>query len=158
MLGGEGDVESLDPVVEDLPAPDPPSPPLTFLTSPPQPPAKDPEAIYAPYTDDPEAGYEPGIMLQTQRRMMDEQDEHLDMLSHSINRQHHISLQINDELDVHTGLLEELDTDLDETESRMTSARRRLDRVAKGAKENGSTVAIAVLILVLLVLIIVFKT
>lgn len=59
----------------------------------------------------------------------------------------------------------------------MTSARRRLDRVAKGAKENGqplsvmfrtfcsfdmpytgSTVAIAVLILVLLILIIVLKT
>jgi hypothetical protein len=94
-------------------------------------------------------------MLQTQRRMIDgmrelalhftylifvsilEQDEQLDRLSHSINRQHHISLQINDELDVHAGLLEELDTDLNRTESRMTTARRRLDRVAKGAKENG---------------------
>lgn len=67
-----------------------------------------------------------------------EQDQHLDRLSHSINRQHHISLQIGDELDVHTGLLEELDTDLDLTESRLSSARRGLDRVAKGAKENGS--------------------
>lgn len=99
-------------------------------------------------------------------------------MSHSINRQHHISLQINDELDIHTGLLEELDTDLDRTGSRLTGARRRLDRVAKGAKENGqyftfgfkystifsfhimsgSTMAIAILILVLLILIIVFKT
>jgi syntaxin 8 len=107
-----------------------------------------------------------------------EQDEHLDRLSHSISRQHHISLQINDELDVHAGLLEELDTDLERTETMMTSARRRLDRVAKGAKDNGqllsvifmtrvvdleynyagSTVAIAALILVLLILIIVFKT
>jgi syntaxin 8 len=155
LLGGEGKVESLDPVVEELSAP---SPPPVIPTPPPQPPAKDAEPFYTPYTDDPEAGYEPGIMLQTQRRMIDEQDEQLDRLSHSINRQHHISLQINDELDVHAGLLEELDTDLDRTESRMTIARRRLDRVAKGAKENGSTVTIGVLILVLLILIIIFKT
>jgi len=137
-----------------------PSPPSSLAPTPPlKPPAKDPEPIYSPYTDDPEAGYhEDGIMLQTQRRMMDEQDNHLDMLSHSITRQHHISLQINDELDVHTGLLEELDTELDRTGSRLTGARRRLDQVARGAKNNGSTVAIGLLIFVLLILIIIFKT
>ncbi|KAF8066793.1 syntaxin-like protein [Lyophyllum atratum] len=137
-----------------------PSPPSSLApTPPPKPPAKDTEPVYSPYTDDPEAGYhESGIMLQTQRRMMDEQDEQLDRLSHSINRQHHISLQINDELDVHTGLLEELDTELDRTESRLTGARRRLDKVARGAKNNGSTVTIGLLIFVLLILIIIFKT
>jgi len=124
-----------------------------------QPPVRDSEPIYAPYTDDPEAAYPPPEeMLQTQRQMMDEQDVHLDRLSQSINRQRDLSLQINDELDVHTGLLEDLDHELDHTGSRLTGARRRLDRVAKGAKENGSTVMIAVLILVLLILIIVFKT
>ncbi|KAF8234513.1 hypothetical protein L208DRAFT_828805 [Tricholoma matsutake] len=156
MLGEKGNIQSLAPASED-PVGSSPSP-LTVPTLPLQPPAKDSEPFYAPYTDDPEAGYGPGIMLQTQRRMIDEQDEQLDRLSHSISRQHHISLQINDELDVHTGLLEELDTELDRTESRMSSARRRLDQVAKGAKENGSIVAIAALILVLLILIIVFKT
>jgi len=69
-----------------------------------------------------------------------------------------MSLQINDELDVHHGLLEELDTDLDRTESRLGNARRKLDRVAKGAKNNVSTVTIGLLILVLLILIIIFKT
>lgn len=77
---------------------------------------------------------------------------------------------------MHTGLLEELDTELDTTHSRLSGARRRLDRVAKGARENGaciptgfvkaavvdttigSTVTIGLLILVLLILIIVFKT
>jgi syntaxin 8 len=67
-------------------------------------------------------------------------------------------LQINDELDVHTGLLGELDTELDGTQARMAGARRRLARVARGAKENGSTVTIGLLILVLLILIVVFKT
>lgn len=69
--------------------------------------------------------------------MMSDQDVHLDSLSQSINRQHDLSLQINDELDVHTGLLEGLDGDLNHTEGRLGGARRRLDRVAKGAKENG---------------------
>lgn len=44
--------------------------PPTSVT-PPTPPAKDTEPVYSRYTDDPEAAYdEPGIMLQTQQRMM----------------------------------------------------------------------------------------
>jgi hypothetical protein len=66
-----------------------------------------------------------------------EQDQHLDHLSHSINRQHHISLQINDELDVHHGLLQDLDADIDRTQSRLGKARKKLDRVARGVKNNG---------------------
>lgn len=66
-----------------------------------------------------------------------EQDQHLDHLSHSINRQHHISLQINDELDVHHGLLQDLDTDIDRTQNRLGKARKKLDRVARGVKNNG---------------------
>ena len=73
-----------------------------------------------------------------QQQIMDNQDVHLDELSRSITRQRDISLQINDELDVHTGLLEGLDHDLDRTDSRLTGARRRLDKVARGARENGA--------------------
>ncbi|KAJ7905026.1 syntaxin-like protein [Mycena leptocephala] len=144
MMGhGEDDgVESLEPV----------RPPAKLIPSPPA------EPVYTPYTDDPEAAYEPDAMLQTQQQMMAQQDSQLDLLSHSINRQRDISLQINDELDVHTGLLEELDTDFNRTETLLSGARRRLDRVAKGAKNNGSTVTIGALILLLLILIIVFKT
>ncbi|KAJ6600812.1 hypothetical protein B0H10DRAFT_1958660 [Mycena sp. CBHHK59/15] len=144
MLGAREDdgVESLDPE----------RPPPTLMPSTPA------EPVYTPYTDDPEAAYEPEALLQTQRQLMNQQDTHLDLLSHSINRQRDISLHINDELDVHTGLLEELSTDLDHTDTVLTGARRRLDRVAQGAKNNGSAVTIGALILVLLILIIVFKT
>ena len=110
-------------------------------------------AVYVPYTDDPaEEPSDPNMMLQVQRQMMDgplilfcinvfgspaaEQDDHLDRLSQSINRQHHISLQMNDELDVHAGLLEQLDTDLDNTDARLRGARRRLDWFAKAARDN----------------------
>jgi len=118
---------------------------------------------FAPYTDDPERGVgveppEPATMLQTQRLVMDEQDQHLDLLSHSINRQHHISLQINEELDVHSSLLQELDTQFDRTEGRLGRARKNLDKVARGVKNNGSVVAIGLLIFVLLILIVRFKT
>ena len=65
-----------------------------------------------------------------------DQDQHLDNLSHSINRQHHISLQINEELDVHHGLLTELDAEVDATQSRLGRARQKLDHVALGVKNN----------------------
>jgi len=136
-----------------------PIPASVSLSTPPLP-ERDlsPEATYEPYTDDPfPEPDENGLLLQ-QRQMMDEQDVHLDHLSSSISRQHHISLQIGDELEVHTGLLDALDTELDGTGSRMSNARRKLERVARGAKQNGSTVTIALLILILLILIVVFKT
>lgn len=113
---------------------------------------------FTPYTDDPEAGRDPVSVLQEQQRLMDDQDVHLDTLSRSITRQHDLSMQINDELEVHTGLLEELDHDLDDTGIRLGRARQRLGRVANGAKEHGSALTIGLLILVLLILIIVFKT
>jgi len=116
------------------------------------------EHDFTPYSDDPEAGQDPTFLLQEQRRLMDGQDVHLDTLSRSITRQRDLSMQINDELDVHTGLLEELDHDLDNTGNRLNRAGQRLGRVAKGAKEHGSGLMIALLILVLLILIIVFKT
>jgi len=58
-------------------------------------------------------------------------------------------LQINDELDVHHGLLQELDTDIDRTDSRLRKARRKLDVVAKGVKENGALVGHLILYCVL---------
>ncbi|KAH9991961.1 hypothetical protein BJV74DRAFT_771833 [Russula compacta] len=114
--------------------------------------------VFTPYTDDPEAGRDPVFVLQEQQRLMDDQDTHLDSLSRSITRQRDLSMQINDELEVHTGLLEELDHDLDHTGNHLGRARQRLGRVASGAKEHGSALTIGLLILVLLILIIVFKT
>ncbi|KZV76771.1 hypothetical protein PENSPDRAFT_569119 [Peniophora sp. CONT] len=116
------------------------------------------EPIYTPYADDPEAGPEPGVLLQEQQRLMDDQDMRLDTLAQSIGRQRDISLRINDEIGTHQGLLEELDHDLDTTSNNLGRARRQLGTFAQKAKANGSTLTIAGLIFVLLILIIVFKT
>ncbi|KAG1901530.1 uncharacterized protein F5891DRAFT_1028415 [Suillus fuscotomentosus] len=126
-----------------IPPPMPPSPPPLAERVP------SPETTYEPYTDDPSPDSDENGILMQQRQIMDAQDAHLDHLSSSIGRQHHISLQIGDELE---------DTELDGTGARMSNARRKLERVAQGAKRNGSTVTIALLILILLILIVVFKT
>jgi len=154
MLGPDADANGITVLERPIQEPSLPSSPPRA----PSPPT--PGDTFTPYTDDPDAsGHESNeMMLQSQQRVMDEQDDRLDHLSQSISRQHHISLQINDELDTHTGLLEGLDYDLDRTQNRMGNARRRLERVARGAKANSSSVTIALLILILLLLIIIFKT
>ncbi|GMK56488.1 hypothetical protein CspeluHIS016_0303280 [Cutaneotrichosporon spelunceum] len=109
--------------------------------------------------DDDEGGEggERGILDQ-QQVMMNDQDERLTLLSHSINRQNDLSVQIGDELDRHHELLEDTDAAMDRTAARLQRARRRLDTVADGARQHGSTITIVLLILVLLMLIIIFKT
>ncbi|KAK0444209.1 uncharacterized protein EV420DRAFT_1622763 [Desarmillaria tabescens] len=116
---------------------------------PPPTPSKSQEQVYTPYTDDPDPDLEAGILLQEQRRL-------IDGMSSSLQRD--VSLQINSELNTHTELLDGLDEDLDTTHSRLSTARRSLERVSQGVKGNGSTVTIGVLIFVLLVLIVIFKT
>jgi len=155
-----GEDEAVKAGLDGIPLPDVPSP--TLPPTPIRKPSLEPDVeVLEPYRDEPRESSPPvdegGILLQ-QRDIIQDQDKRLDHLSSSIYRQHHISLQINDELEVHTGLLDVLDTELDGMDTRMAGARRRLARVARGARENGSTVTIALLILVLLVLIVVFKT
>ena len=55
-----------------------------------------------------------------------------------------MSLQINEELDVHSNLLEELDTQLDRTEGRLGTARKALDKVARGVKSNGPSLFVVI--------------
>lgn len=108
------------------------------------------------FRDDPEQTNDD--MFMQQKQIMQDQDTQLDVLSQSIGRQHHLSLQINDELGEQAGLLDGLDEDLDRTGVRLQRAHRTLDRVSRGARENCSTVTIGVVIFVLLLLIVIFKT
>lgn len=76
--------------------------------------------------------------LQLHQRVIDEQDESLDRLSASIRTQRELSIQIGDELDDHVRLLDDVDELVDRHQTRLTRARRRLDRFAETAKENGN--------------------
>jgi syntaxin 8 len=64
------------------------------------------------------------------------QDNQLDSLSASIGRQHHLSLQMNAELETHAELLDEMDHAVESTGARLNRASRRLDRVARSLKEH----------------------
>ena len=91
-------------------------------------------------------------MLQDQQEMIDgefqevfgrrgadpvDQDERLNLLSHSIGRQKDLSMQIGSELDIHHDLLQDTDAAMDRTAARLGKARRRLDKVADDAKQYG---------------------
>jgi syntaxin 8 len=76
-------------------------------------------------------------LLANQQQIMQDQDESLDRLSDSIGRQRELSIQIGDELDSQTGLLDDLDMMVDRSRSRLDGAKKRLNRFTRKAKENG---------------------
>jgi hypothetical protein len=78
-------------------------------------------------------------MVTQQQSLMEDQDERLNHLSTSINRQNQLSMQIGDELDVHHQLLEDTDGAMDRTAASLGRARKRLDKVADEAKQYGTS-------------------
>nr|ODN91558.1 syntaxin 8 [Cryptococcus depauperatus CBS 7855] len=106
-----------------------------FSVEPPTPPM-----VSGPFRDDPfedPSPLDPHELLSQQQMMMNDQDERLNLLSHSIGRQNDLSIQIGSELDIHHELLEETDSAMDHTAASLGRARRRLDRVAGEAKRHG---------------------
>lgn len=104
----------------------------------------------SPYRDDPaqkqsnpyviedeDDGRNNAELLQSQRQQISNQDDQLDHLSASIGRQHHLSLQMNEELETHASLLDEMDRDVENTGARLGRASRRLDQFTKSLKEHG---------------------
>jgi hypothetical protein len=81
-------------------------------------------------------------MVTQQQSLMEDQDERLNHLSTSINRQNQLSMQIGDELDVHHQLLEDTDGAMDRTAASLGRARKRLDKVADEAKQYGTSLGL----------------
>lgn len=93
-----------------------------------------------PYTiEDEEDGRSNAELLKSQQQQMASQDNQLDHLSASIGRQHHLSLQMNEELDIHASLLDEMDRDVENTGARLGRASRRLDQFTNSLKEHGES-------------------
>lgn len=74
-----------------------------------------------------------------QQQHWDDQDQHLDALSASLNRQHEMSLQMNEELDLHQELLEEFDGDTNRTGLRLGGASNQMDRLRNSLKDHGES-------------------
>lgn len=86
-----------------------------------------------------------------------EQDEQLDHLGESIGRQHQLSIQIGDELEGQVALLDDVDEHTERHTTRLESAKRRLNKFRRNARESWSLMTIVGLVIVLMILIVILK-
>ncbi|CAO1620339.1 unnamed protein product [Sympodiomycopsis kandeliae] len=111
-----------------------------------------------PYRDNVESDQEDNQeIFDSQQQMFTSQDRQLDTLSQSIGRQHHLSLQMNEELELQSDLLDNLDDDVERSGLRLGKASDQLERVKRGLKDHASLFSLFMLIMLLIALIIVFK-
>ncbi len=97
-----------------------------------------PQADRTHYHDDVEDDNEANErLLSSQKQQIDSQDDQLDRLGLSISRQHHLSLQMNEELEEQSELLGELESGVDNTALRLGRASNQLERVRRVTKEHG---------------------
>mmetsp|Transcript_24706 Transcript_24706/g.84508 ORF Transcript_24706/g.84508 Transcript_24706/m.84508 type:complete len:228 (-) Transcript_24706:19-702(-) len=101
------------------------------------------------------AGRDERGLLAMQREMMDEQDEEIDELSRLVSSTKNIALTVNEELDLHNRLLDDLEDDVDHTYARLRKGIKLAKRVARKAG-NCSYLACIVLLVVGLVVLILF--
>ncbi|PIN15864.1 SNARE protein TLG1/Syntaxin 6 [Handroanthus impetiginosus] len=99
-------------------------------------------------------------IVGVQGQIMKEQDEDLEKLEQTVTSTKHIALAINEELDLHTRLIVELDQDVEVTESRLQQVQRRLAILNKRTKGGcsclclvSSVIGIVILIAVIYMLI-----
>ncbi|EGW34348.1 uncharacterized protein SPAPADRAFT_59756 [Spathaspora passalidarum NRRL Y-27907] len=96
------------------------------------------------------------LFAQHQQTLM-RQDQDLDVLHSSIKNQHSMGLTINQELDDHIILLNDLEAGVDTAQDRMTRASARLHNFTTKARENGSLVTICILTVILILLLVVLN-
>ncbi|KAJ7960149.1 Syntaxin-51 [Quillaja saponaria] len=69
-----------------------------------------------------------------QRQVMKEQDEGLEKLEETVTSTKHIALAVNEELDLHTRLIDDLDQHVDVTDSRLQRVQKNLAILNKRTK------------------------
>ena len=95
------------------------------------------------------AGLDSRGILQLQKQALRSQDDEIAELGKAVRNTKHVALAINEEVDLHQHLLDDLDTSVDNTQSYMKFARRKLEQVSR---KSGSCKFILVMILLVVVL------
>ncbi|KAH7286461.1 hypothetical protein KP509_32G008200 [Ceratopteris richardii] len=90
-----------------------------------------------------------------QQQIMREQDEDLLKLEETVTSTKHIALAVNEELDLHTKLLDNLDEDADRTNTRLKNMQRRLGDLSKKASSGCSVMCLVLMVLVIVILVLV---
>lgn len=96
------------------------------------------------------------LFAQHQQQLL-EQDQNLDALHSSVRTQHTMGLTINDELDEHLIILNDLERGVDGSYSGLRRATRGINDFRRKARENGSLTTIIVLTVILILLLVVLN-
>nr|TKS09799.1 syntaxin-52-like [Populus alba] len=88
-----------------------------------------------------------------QQQIMKEQDEGLEKLEETVTSAKHIALAVNEELTLHTKLLDGLDEHVDVTNSRLQTVQRKLALLNKRTKGGCSCLVLPVIAIVILIVI-----
>lgn len=87
-----------------------------------------------------------------------EQDDALEDLSSAAERAKQVSMAVNEELDLHTKLLDDLEGDVEDTRGRLTSATRAVKRMMRrGSNCRAAMIAILVMTICMLLLLLIIK-
>ncbi|KAJ6408424.1 hypothetical protein OIU84_011689 [Salix udensis] len=89
-----------------------------------------------------------------QRQIMKEQDEGLEKLEETVTSTKHIALAVNEELTLHTKLLDDLDEHVDVTNSSLQTVQRKLAFLNKRTKGGCSCLILLVIAIVILIVVI----
>ncbi|WOL20335.1 syntaxin-51-like [Canna indica] len=98
------------------------------------------------------AGLDNYGVVGLQRQIMKEQDEDLEKLEESVRSTKHIALAVNEELDLHTRLIDDLDQHVEITDSRLHRMQKRLVILNKRTKGGCSCMRLLLLVVSIVIL------
>ncbi|KAL5802372.1 hypothetical protein ACOSQ3_030822 [Xanthoceras sorbifolium] len=90
-----------------------------------------------------------------QRQIMKDQDEGLEKLEETVISTKHIALAVNEELDLHTRLIDDLDQHVDVTDSRLRRVQKNLAMLNKRTKGGCSCMSMLLAVIGIVVLVVV---
>ncbi|KAL7130890.1 hypothetical protein ABFS83_13G162300 [Erythranthe nasuta] len=88
-----------------------------------------------------------------QRQIMKEQDEGLERLEETVLSTKHIALAVNEELDLHTRLIDNLDEHVEVTDSKLQRVQRNLARLNKRTKGGCSCMCLLISVIGIILLV-----
>ncbi|PON38719.1 Target SNARE coiled-coil domain containing protein [Parasponia andersonii] len=98
------------------------------------------------------AGLDNNGLVGFQRQVMKEQDEGLEKLEETVISTKHIALAVNEELDLHTRLIDDLDYHVDVTDSRLRRVQKNLAILNKRVKGGCSCMSMLLSVIGIVVL------
>ncbi|KAI9115671.1 hypothetical protein K1719_013340 [Acacia pycnantha] len=116
------------------------------------------DSLLGPDTKQPDAmsrtvGLDNSGLVGLQRQVMREQDEGLEKLEQTVTSTKHIALAVNEELDLHTRLIDDLDQHVDVTDSRLQRVQKNLAILNKRTKGGCSCLCLLLSVVGIVVLV-----